>query len=410
MSSVLMIGSWVPRRGLLATLDCVAVVAGYGMVAVLDRPDQASTRFWSTISVFLVVAVGAHIVSLRVFDLYDRMWRHAGMQDVRHLLLSSAAAVAVLAVVNVSGGLLALRAPLSVIFFGGAVATLGLGFLRFGTRLSLSQRRTVGPCLRVAVIGSRDAGAAAVRDMLNNPRAGLVPVAVFDDDCAAHGLSLLGVPVMGPIHAIAGAKGSCGIEQVVLAIPSPSTDLIHRSLLAAEAAGVPMKLLPGMRDLAVGRPIPPRRHPRPFRIEDLLGRPQVTTDLDAVGHSLASGRVLITGAGGSIGSEIARQVARFEPELVILLDRDETHLHDAAWSLSGNFVQELIDIRDPDAVFEVMARLRPSVVFHAAAHKHVPILEAHPIEATKTNVFGTLNMVEASAALEVPRFIMISTD
>jgi FlaA1/EpsC-like NDP-sugar epimerase len=262
----------------------------------------------------------------------------------------------------------------------------------------------------VAVIGSRDAGAAAVRDMLNNPRAGLVPVAVFDDDCAAHGLSLLGVPVMGPIHAIAGAKGSCGIEQVVLAIPSPSTDLIHRSLLAAEAAGVPMKLLPGMRDLAVGRPIPPRRHPRPFRIEDLLGRPQVTTDLDAVGHSLASGRVLITGAGGSIGSEIARQVARFEPELVILLDRDETHLHDAAWSLSGNFVQELIDIRDPDAVFEVMARLRPSVVFHAAAHKHVPILEAHPIEATKTNVFGTLNMVEASAALEVPRFIMISTD
>jgi len=404
----MMLSRFARRR--LVWLDCVAIVAGYGIVTLLDRPDQASWRFWPEILLFFLIALGTHVFSLRVFGLYDRMWRHAGIQDVRDVLMSSAVAVALLTAVHAGRRVLPVGAPLTVIVFGGTLVTFGVGCLRFGSRLSATHRRTTTPGLRVAVIGSRDAGAAVVRDMLNNPRAGLVPVAVFDDDCAAHGLSLLGVPVVGPIDTIARSKESCGIEQVVLAIPSPSANLMHRSLLAAEAAGVTMRHLPGMRDLAGRKPKPPLRHPRQFRIEDLLGRPQVSTDLDAVARSLSSGRVLITGAGGSIGSEIARQVAQFDPELVILLDRDETHLYDAVSTLSGNCIQELVDIRDLDGVFDVMARYEPSVVFHAAAHKHVPILEAHPIEATKTNVFGTLNVVEAAAAQGVPRFVMISTD
>ena len=403
-----MTGSRLRPERLIASLDSVAIVTGYGIVALLYRPANGFPASWSDLCLFLLVALAAHTVFLRLFKLYRRMWRHAGIQDVRDLLVSSAAGVALLIEVHV--GRPSRTPAVAVIFFGGSLVTMALGSLRFGSRLAASHRRAATPGQPVAVIGSRDAGAAAVRDMLNNPRAGLVPVAVFDDDCAAHGLSLLGVPVVGSIETIPRTKERLGFEQVVLAIPSPSTDLMHRSVIAAEAAGVTMKLLPGMRALAGMKSRPPIRHPRQFRIEDLLGREQVATDLDAVGRSLASGRILITGAGGSIGTEIARQVAGFDPELVILLDRDESRLHDATSDLSGNWALELVDIRDPDSVFDVIVRHRPSVVFHAAAHKHVPILEAHPIEAAKTNVFGTLNMVEASAANGVPRFVMISTD
>ena len=138
------------------------------------------------------------------------------------------------------------------------------------------------------------------------------------------------------------------------------------------------------------------RQAREPRIEDLLGRTPVPIDLDTVRRSLAGRRVLVTGAGGSIGSEICRQVAELDPALLVLLDHDETHLHDTAATVHGPCEQALVDITDRSAVFEVFERFRPEVVFHAAAHKHVPVLEHHPVEAAQTNVFGTLNVVEAA--------------
>ena len=152
------------------------------------------------------------------------------------------------------------------------------------------------------------------------------------------------------------------------------------------------------------------RQAREPRIEDLLGRSTVSTDLGAVRRSLKDLRVLITGAGGSIGSEIARQVMDFGPAQLLLLDHDETHLHDVAGALPGPCEQLLVDIADRPAVFEVLLRYRPDVVFHAAAHKHVPVLESHPIEAVNVNVYGTLNVVEAAAAAGTTRFVCISTD
>jgi FlaA1/EpsC-like NDP-sugar epimerase len=155
---------------------------------------------------------------------------------------------------------------------------------------------------------------------------------------------------------------------------------------------------------------PPMARVRAPHIEDLLGRTQIATDLEAVRRSIAGRRVLITGAGGSIGTEIARQVAGFEPALLVLLDHDETHLYDTAASVAGPVEQVLLDIGDRKAVFEAMNRYRPEVVFHAAAHKHVPLLESHPLAAVSTNVFGTLNVVEAAAATGTERFVFISTD
>ncbi|HVC70615.1 MAG TPA: nucleoside-diphosphate sugar epimerase/dehydratase [Acidimicrobiales bacterium] len=395
----------------IATLDGAVIVASYGAADLILGRSGGIVSDSANLPLILVAALGAHHLTLHRFGLYRRMWRHAGIVEARDVAMSCADAMALLAVIVLAGRAVGVgQVSPVVIVLGALLTTLGVEIVRFRTRLATSRRRHIATGMRVAVIGCRDAGASAVRDMLMNPGAGLVPVAVFDDDGRAHGLSLLGVPVVGPIAAIAEAKTRFGIEQVILAIPSPSPTLVHRTLCATEAAGLPMKLLPGIREMAGGKATSPLQPPRQFRIEELLGRDPVTTDLQAVHSSLRGSRVLISGAGGSIGSEISRQVAQFGPDLIILLDRDETHLHDVASVLTGASVQELGDIRDPDVVFDVFHRHRPSVVFHAAAHKHVPILEAHPIEAAKTNVFGTLNMVEAAAAHGVSRFVMISTD
>ncbi|HYA67572.1 MAG TPA: nucleoside-diphosphate sugar epimerase/dehydratase, partial [Acidimicrobiales bacterium] len=374
--------------------------------------DRAPADYWRFLVPFVLLALTFHVGTNYFLGLYGRLWRHAGIEEARQILLASAASlIGLMALYPLGRAMRFERVPVNVIVIGCLFVTAAVGVLRFHSRLFAWQRgaRRVG--LRVAVIGSRDAGATVVRDMLHNPQAGLVPVAVFDDDVRTHGLSLLGVPVVGAIADIPATAERYQIQQVLLAIPSPSADLVERALQASEAAGVTMKVLPGVRELVgAGGNLPATARAREPRIEDLLGRGQVATDLDAVRDSLAGRRVLITGAGGSIGSEIARQVAGFGPALIVLLDHDETHLHDAVALVSGPCEQALVDICDRESVFDAFARYQPEVVFHAAAHKHVPILEAHPVQAAATNVFGTFNVVQAAAVEGTERFVCISTD
>ena len=201
------------------------------------------------------------------------------------------------------------------------------------------------------------------------------------------------------------------LQQVLLAIPSPAPELVEEVLRASEQAGVAMKVLPGMHNLmSAPTQLETVRQAREPRIEDLLGRTPVAEELDSIRPALAGRRVLVTGAGGSIGSEICRQISGLKPDLLVLLDHDETHLHDTASTILGPCEQALVDIRDRTAVFEVFNRYRPEIVLHAMAHKHVPVLEAYPVEAVNTNVFGTLNVVEACAEVGAERFVQISTD
>jgi FlaA1/EpsC-like NDP-sugar epimerase len=405
--------SRVRSRIIFIVLDALILAASYSLAELVDVHDHTPSDFAQQFIVFLVVALAIQLTANQLFGLYGRMWRHAGIEEARQILLSSGASLAVLialaSVVRATGATSVV--PLPVVVVGGIFATMAMGALRFHSRLFAWQRGSRRLGLRVAVIGSRDAGAAVVRDMLRNPKAGLMPVAVFDDDAGAHGLSLLGVPVVGGVDDIEAAAPRFDIQQVVLAIPSPSSELVERSLRAAEAAGVTMKIVPGVREMAGSDgKAPPMARVRSPRIEDLLGRTQVATDLEAVRRSIAGRRVLITGAGGSIGTEISRQVAGFEPAQLVLVDHDETHLYDTAALITGPVEQVLLDIGDRQAVFEAMDRYRPEVVFHAAAHKHVPLLESHPLAAVSTNVFGTLNVVEAAAAAGTERFVCISTD
>ncbi len=404
--------SRVRSRLVFTVLDSVCIVLGYSVAQILYFRDKAPGLYWQHLATFLLVALAVTLVANHVFGLYGRMWRHAGVEEARQLILSAAVVICVLVVLYPLGKRYGFEhVPVTVIVVGCMFATLGMGILRFHSRLFAWQRgaRRVG--LRVAVVGSRDAGAAAIREMLRSPGAGLVPVAVFDDDTRAHGLSMVGVPVVGSIDDIPEAAARYTLQQVLLAIPNPAPETVERVLHACETAGLTMKVLPGVSHLVDGsRTLPSLRAAREPRIEDLLGRQPVPIDLATVRRSLEGRRVLVTGAGGSIGSEICRQVAELQPDLLVLLDHDETHLHDTAATLSVPCEQALVDITNRNALIDVFDRFRPEVVFHAAAHKHVPVLEHHPVEAANTNVFGTLNVVAAANTVGVQRFVQISTD
>ena len=407
-----MAASRVRSRMLFLVLDALVLAVCYSLAELVYFRYKPPAHYAGRFGAFLLVALVVQLTANHVFGLYGRMWRHAGIEEARQILLASGASLAALLVLYPVGRATHMAdAPLDVIIVGAVFCAMAMGALRFHSRLFAWQRGSRRLGLRVAVIGSRDAGAAVVRDMLRNPKAGLMPVAVFDDDTGAHGLSLLGVPVVGGIDDIESSAPRYDIQQVVLAIPSPPAELVERALRASEAAGVTMKIVPGVREMAgtLGN-APPMARVRAPHIEDLLGRTQVATDLEAVRRSIAGRRVLITGAGGSIGTEIARQVAGFEPSQLVLLDHDETHLYDTAAVVPGPVEQLLLDIADRKAVFEAMSLYRPEVIFHAAAHKHVPLLESHPLAAVSTNVFGTLNVVEAAAACGTERFVLISTD
>jgi len=412
MRRVAVAASRVRAAILFVFLDAVAVVIGYGLAEVTYFRDRAPVGYWIHFTEFIAVAIVVTIISNKLFGLYGRMWRHAGADEARQLLLSVATTLCVLIAFWPAGNAIHIElVPPFVVVVGCMFTAVGMGVLRFHSRLFAWQRGSKRLGLRVAVIGSRDAGAAAIREMLRSPGAGLVPVAVFDDDQRAHGLSLLGVPVVGGIDEIPKASSRYTIQQVLLAIPSPPPELVDRALRASERAGVSMKMLPGVKDM-LNEPnhLAALRQAREPQIEDLLGRTPVPTDLESVRRSIEGQRVLVTGAGGSIGSEICRQLAGLNPSQLVLLDHDETQLHDAAATISAPTEQALVDIFDREAVFETFEHYRPDVVFHAAAHKHVPVLEQHPLEAAKTNVLGTLNIVDAAAVVGTSRFVQISTD
>lgn len=403
----------VRSRLIFILLDTGIILAAYGLAEVASLRDRAPADYMHKLLVFLGVTLTVQLIANWSFGLYGRIWRHAGIEEARNIVLSCLSTLVVLTALYPLGFAEHItRVPFLVLPLGCLLTMLGIGVLRFHSRLLGWQRANRGMGLRVGVIGSRDAGAAVVRGMLRNPSAGLFPVAVFDDDRRTHGYSLMGVPVVGSIDDIPAAVAKLQIQQILLAIPDPSTALVERCVRVTEEAKSVLKIVPDLQQLvgSVSAPSVSVRAARETRIEDLLGRHEVVTDLAAVRSALEGRRVLVTGAGGSIGSEICRQVSGFNPDILVMLDHDETHLHDVGQLADCKSEQVLADIAHRDAVFEVFSRWQPEVVFHAAAHKHVPILETHVVEAVRTNVLGTKNVLEAAAELHAEHFVFISTD
>lgn len=266
---------------------------------------------------------------------------------------------------------------------------------------------------RVLVVGAGEAGRELISSMLRDPQRQWRPVAILDDDPRKRHLRIRQIPVVGTSERLAEKAEEHRVATVVLALPSASAATINRLRLAALDADLAVKVLPastqllsdhvGIRDL------------RDINLTDVLGRNQLDTDIASIADYLAGRKVLVTGAGGSIGSELCRQIHRFAPAELMMLDRDESALHALQLSIHGRALLDsdeviLCDIRDRAAVNGIFAARRPDVVFHAAALKHLPMLEQYPAEAVKTNIVGTGNVLDAADLVGVDRFVNISTD
>ena len=385
-------------------LDLLLTALSFTGALVLRFDGAVPDSFWRAFRGFLPIALILVFIANAALGLYGRLWRHASLYEARRLVFSGALVGATL----VLSEFIDRRMPFSVVFSGTLVATFLMALVRFQSRLFSFRRASEQIGLRVVVIGAGDAGASLVADMQRSPRAGFRPVAVLDEDRALQGRAFGALQVLGGIDDLPAVVEATGAHLAVFAMTNASQETIRRAAQAAEAADVALKILPGMSTAMRGGTS--LRDIRDVRIEDLLGREEVETDLDAITQMLTGRCVLITGAGGSIGSEIARQVAACQPFKLVLLDHDETHLHDIAADLDGPVVLVLADIRNRRQMNMVFEAHKPSVVFHAAAHKHVPLLEAHPAEAASTNVIGTSNILDSALGVGVERLVMISTD
>jgi FlaA1/EpsC-like NDP-sugar epimerase len=397
------------RDWVLALSDAVIVLGSYLSVLLLRFDGHVPMGWRSQFFTFMAVAIPVHVLSNWGWGLYRQMWRHASVHEAMRVIMAGATST-----VFVLSAYLVLDypVPLSVVVLGSFVATCLTFGLRFRPRIFGNAMRIWRPeprnGLPVVVVGAGEAGATIVREMQRGPSNALVPIAVVDDDPRKIGMVLLGVPVIGAISELVDVVRTTGSQRVILAIGGASQSLVRRVAALAEVAEVPLQVLPGFEELM--RDSVSLRDVRDLQIEDLIGREEVKIDFEAIRELLSGRRVLITGGGGSIGSEIARQVARCNPAVLVLLDHDETHLHEVDASIPDSAVCALADIRDKARVQQVFDTHRPEIVFHAAAHKHVPILERQACEAVETNVLGTANLVAAAESVGAERFVFISTD
>jgi FlaA1/EpsC-like NDP-sugar epimerase len=400
----------------------VAVEAGYDAVvwigglfvaarAVGALTDGYLTRtsFWSGSAAVCLLVAGCGLAG----GLYRRRYLRGSREEVEAVVLACMVTACCLAV----GGLALVtqrRALLETVLGGAAVAVvamLGARYVVFAARLRL--RPAAATAVKIIVFGAGDAGTQLIHRLATHDGAAYLPVALLDDDPAKRRLRIQGVPVLGGRGQLAEIAASTGARVLVIAIAGGSGKVIHDLTEAAERCGLAPKVIPSVRELLTGRAqIEGVRDPR---ISDLLGRRAVTTDVASVREHIAGKRVLVTGAGGSIGAELCRQLHQFGPAELIMLDRDESALHAIQLALHGRALLDsketvLADIRDEPRVREVFGRLRPEIVFHAAALKHLPLLEGSPAEALKTNVWGTLTVLRAAADYGVESFINISTD
>ena len=491
------IGGGLALRGrhlLAMDVACVGVAFVLAFALRFDGPSPAFQaylgRFLWLLGPLLAIRIGANLY----FRLYQRLWRYASIDEMQAILLAAGAGSLLFGLLLLGLGVAwvggpATGFPRSIVAIEWLLSTALLGATRFSLRTvqarrwvggrALEQER-IGGARRVLIAGAGDAGASVAKELLSRPRLAMEPVGFIDDDPAKRGLLIHGVKVVGGRSELAEAAGRLGAELVIVAMPTAPGRVIREILRGCEEIGVRVMTVPGMAELISGEVSVSQV--RPVQLEDLLRREPASLDLESISGFLEGATVMVTGAGGSIGSELCRQIVRFRPERLLLLGRGEnsiyqihqellerTGLRSEEWDrgtgdgdsapsgqrsapgvemargpmgrlreagayppplaarptqgggargpaprhrISGTtqLVPIIADIRDLPRLKALVREHRPTVIFHAAAHKHVPLMEANPSEAVATNILGTRNLLEAAVEAGVEGFVLVSTD
>ena len=353
------------------------------------------------------------------FGLYRRLWAYASIHELKLIAIAVTTASIIVSIIVslISTLMVAKDFSRLVLVIDWLLSLLAVGGLRFSYRIisesQLSSRESKTRLRRVLIAGAGDAGALVVREMQRNPQANLAPIGFVDDDPAKQKQEIHGTPVIGKLDELAHLIDVKKADEVIIAIPSAPGQVVRKVTDICRVKNIPSRTMPSLHELIGGKVSVNRL--REVDITDLLRRAPTHIDNELVGLSLGGRRVLVTGAGGSIGSELCRQIARWEPMELYLLGHGENSIFETLLELEQSYpslkIYPLIaDIRDKEHINHLFSIYKPQVVFHAAAHKHVPLMQVNIEEAVSNNVLGTLNIVDASTDNTVERLVMISTD
>jgi FlaA1/EpsC-like NDP-sugar epimerase len=369
---------------------------------------------WMMIAAALIVKIPTYYF----FGLYRRLWIYASVNELKLIAVTvTTASVIVSAIMLALIGFDLVRPgmPRSALGIDWLLSIVLTGGFRFALRIFAEQSapKPSGKSKRIIIAGAGSAGALVVRELQKNTQLNLEPIGFLDDDPSKHQHQIHGVPVIGKLSDLESILDQREVDEVIIAIPSAPGKVVRLVADACRKRGVSFRTMPGIYELLGGRVSVSRL--REVDITDLLRRDPIRLNDEAIGAALSQKTVLVTGAGGSIGRELTRQIARWSPSRLILLGHGENSIFETLLELSDDYptleiIPIIADIRDRDRLKNIFNDHQPQVVFHAAAHKHVPLMESNPTEAITNNVIGTRNIVDVSDQCGVERFVLISTD
>lgn len=403
------------RKSILISLDIVLVFSSFFVSYLIRFDGNINALFLNQFKSNVIYIIAIYILNTLIFGLYRKMWRYASIQELLGIFWS--VVVSMLLSYVVFWGL-GINIPRSVLLLTGLFTVFFIGGTRFTYRLlrenlALRNQSTKKNKKRTLIIGAGDAGANLIKELLHNDQSCFEPVCILDDAHWKQDTSVHNIPIKGQISQLEKICELEEIQQIIIAIPSSTKTRLKEIVEIAQKAGVPVKTLPNITEMLVDSG--ELNQIRNIEITDLLGREEVKLDVSGIRKFVEDKVVLVTGGGGSIGSEICRQLAIYKPSKLVVLDNYENNVYDLQQELKYSHKELNLDIvianvREMGRLEEVYSIYKPQIVFHAAAHKHVPFMEDHPFEAVKNNIFGTLNVARCADKYEVKRFVLISTD
>jgi FlaA1/EpsC-like NDP-sugar epimerase len=382
----------------------------------LDDPHGLPHRYEVLFAQSVGFVVAGKLIVFAAFGMYQKWWRYVSGRDFLTIVRAVTVASAILVVAFTVLRPFAHNLPRSVAVMDFLLTLMLITGARLAVRLIVERPSRSGriPKHEVLVVGAGSGGQMVVRELQLNPDLGATAIGFLDDDPRKRGMRMLGLKVLGSTKQINKVLDETQPDEVVIAIPSAPGTLRAKVVAACRDREIRVRTLPTVFELLRGG-VQLNKQLREVQVEDVLGRDPIVVELDRVGAYLRDRIVLVTGAGGSIGSELCRQIARVGPRLLVLLDHAEDNLFEIDREMveerhCSNVESVLADCKEPGRMLETMQRFKPSVVFHAAAYKHVPLMEANPLEAVRNNAIATRITAETAAASSVERFVLISTD
>ncbi|MEC3524045.1 polysaccharide biosynthesis protein [Bacillus paranthracis] len=403
--------SYRKRLSLLILLDSFIVLTAVYLSYWFIHPNILS-KIPTTVIISSITLLCSHHIFAAIYKLYNKAWEYASIGELKQIFKAITLSILVTAIVqqiinhDIYVRILAIAWMLHLLLIGGS---------RFVWRMfrdtyiakATDKKRTL-------IIGAGSAGTMVVRQLQHNKEADLYPIAFVDDDRNKQKLEIYNVPVVGTTNHIQEIVEDNDIEHIIIAIPSLNRNQINEIFEKCRKTKAKTQIVPMLEDLLDGKVSV--NEFRDVQVEDLLGREPIQLDDAGIGEKIAGKTILVTGAGGSIGSEICRQVMKYKPAKIVLLGHGENSIYNIEMEMRVTYkdtveiTTEIADIQDRHKIFEIMKKHQPYIVYHAAAHKHVPLMERNPEEAVKNNIFGTKNVAEAADTFKVNTFVMVSTD